>query len=180
MKNRALCNTVKIVKLLIIILSISICQSITNSSNVKVINDNLNMNLDLTAMAKLVESNAINSIYIAKDSYVGDLTGYTADCPLCGGKLACMPELDVLNGNVEYNDVEYGKVKIVASSKNLPCGSIVRFASQKISDTPSIAVVLDRGVGSNNLDLLVSSYDTAISIGRATVNYDVLREGWKE
>ena len=180
MKNRALSKTIKVVKLLTIVFLISICQNITNSSNTKVVNDNLNMNLDLTAMAKLVENNSINSIYIAKDSYVGDLTGYTANCPLCGGKLACLPELDVLNGNVEYNDIEYGKVKIIASSKNLPCGSVVRFTSQKISSTPSIAIVLDRGVGSNNIDLLVSNYDTAISLGRSTVNYDVLREGWKE
>ena len=52
------------------------------------------------------------------------MTGYSADCPLCTGYLACTGAY-VANGTTSFNDKEYGDVVILASSKNLPCGSIV-------------------------------------------------------
>ncbi len=180
MKNMTTNSIFRITQLLIIVLFVAFCQSITNSSDVKIKNENLNKNLDLTAMAELVENNIISSLYVVRDSYVGELTGYTADCPLCSGRLACMPNLDVLSGNTIYSDNQYGNVKIVAASPNLPCGTIIRFTSTRLSPEPTIAVVLDRGVGSNNIDILVAERDFAFQVGRSVVNYDVLREGWEK
>ena len=75
---------------------------------------------------------------------------------------------------------EYGTVNIVASSKNLPCGSIVRFSSNKVGEGESFAIVLDRGVRGYSLDLLTPSEEYASKyIGRSQITYDVLRSGWE-
>ena len=109
----------------------------------------------------------------------GSLTGYAADCPMCNGTLACKRDYKVYkNGVTSYNDVTYGNVRIVASSKNLPCGSIIEFDSNVVNGTV-YAIVLDRGVLGNNIDLLVESESYASKyIGRSNINYKVLREGW--
>lgn len=112
--------------------------------------------------------------------YTGDLTGYVADCPACNGTLACMPKYDVYkNGVVTYSDSTYGNVRIVASSKNLKCGSIIKFNLKTISSEPIYAVVLDRGVLGTDIDLLVATKDEAIKkVGRRNISYEVLRSGW--
>ena len=168
-----------IIKSFIILVAILITFGASNGSEFKVKNNNLNLSTDLSLMALKVEENIKNDIYSVKESYTGDLTGYGADCPLCGGKLACMPSLDVLHGNITYNDETYGTVRIAASSKNLPCGTIIRFDSKKISSDPVIAIVLDRGVLGTHIDLLtVTNQDALTSVGRSVINYDVLRKGW--
>ncbi len=109
----------------------------------------------------------------------GSLTGYSADCPLCSGRLACSSYNVYQNGVVTYPDNVYGNVRIVASSKNLPCGSIVKFNLRKLSSSPIYAIVLDRGVGGNNLDLLVENESLAYTqIGRSSITYEVMRRGW--
>ena len=89
------------------------------------------------------------------DTYTGDLTGYVYNCPLCTGRLACLSSLDLSGGNVSFNDEVYGNVRIVASSSNLSCGSIIRFNSSRVSDDEIIDIVLDRGVKDTDIDLLV-------------------------
>ena len=102
------------------------------------------------------------------------------NCPLCSGKLACLSSYDITDGKNTYYDAEYGEVNIVASSKNLPCGSIVTFNSSRISDEKVVAIVLDRGVRGNALDFLSPSLDYAYNnIGRSSITYDVLRSGWE-
>ena len=87
-----------------------------------------------------------------------------------------MPSLDVLNGNIYFNDSVYGNLNIVASSSNLACGTVVRINS---NFGEIMAIVLDRGVGGNNLDLLqVSEQEALINVGRSIVSYDILRKGW--
>ena len=110
----------------------------------------------------------------------GILTGYGADCPKCGGTLACKSSYKVKNnGVVTYPDKEYGNVRIVASSKKLKCGSIVKFNLPKLSKQPIYAIVLDRGVLRNNLDILMASEkEAAKKIGRNNITYEVLRTGW--
>ena len=167
------------IKIMIIILSTMVLVGTSNGNQFRVKNSNLNLSTDLTLMALKVEKDIQNDIYSAKETYDGDLTGYGADCPLCGGHLACMPSLDVLHGNVSYDDETYGSVRIVASSQNLPCGSVVRFNVPSISEDPMVAIVLDRGVLGTALDLLVeSNNDATISIGRKRISYDVIRKGW--
>ena len=109
----------------------------------------------------------------------GSLTGYAADCPMCNGTLACKRDYKVYkNGVVNYNDGTYGNVRIVASSKKLPCGSIIEFDSNVVNGTV-YAIVLDRGVLGNNIDLLVETESYASKyIGRSNISYKVLREGW--
>ena len=165
------------VKLIIIIIACAVVGRGTNNV-VKVSNSSLNMSLDLNAMALRVEEDKYNDIYGAKETYTGHLTGYAADCPLCGGTLACKPSLDVLHGNVNYDDETYGNVAIVASSKNLACGTIIRFTKGNEED-PTIAIVLDRGVLGTAIDLLTESEEYASKyVGRQTITYDVLRKGW--
>ena len=113
-------------------------------------------------------------------TYNGDLTGYAADCPACNGTLACKPKYDVYkNGVVTYNDVTYGNVRIVATSKNIACGSILKLKDTKLSNEDMYVIVLDRGVLGYDLDLLVESERYAsIHIGRSKINYELIRNGW--
>ena len=145
----------------------------------KASNINLNKSVDLNAMAKVIETFRIEDITQALDTYNGTLTAYVANCPLCSGKLGCTGQ-NVLDGTTTYNDAQYGLVNIVASSPNLPCGSIVKFKNNSLSASGEItAIVLDRGVTGTTLDLLVDSTETALTkVGRRQINYDILRFGW--
>ncbi len=142
-------------------------------------NTNLNKNVDLNAMAKVIQNFRATDLNTVLDTYNGTLTGYVADCPLCSGFLGCNRQ-NVLDGTTTYDDSQYGTVRIVASSTSLPCGSIVRFKNDTLSSTGEItAIVLDRGVTGTTLDLLVDSVDTAITkVGSKKINYDILRFGW--
>lgn len=146
----------------------------TESSNI-----NLNKSLDLNAMAKVIDTFRAEDIYQVLDTYNGTLTAYVANCPLCSGKLGCTGQ-NVLDGTTTYYDNQYGLVNIVASSPNLPCGSIVRFKNNTLSRTGEItAIVLDRGVTGTTLDILVDSTETAFTkVGSKFINYDILRFGW--
>ena len=135
--------------------------------------------VDLTTMALKLDNEIKNDIYSAKDTYTGSLTGYGANCALCTGKLACKSDYYVMDGTDTYQDEIYGTVKIVASSKNLPCGTVIRFNASSISSDPIIAIVLDRGVLGSDIDLLTPSEEYAYNyVGRKTITYDVLRQGW--
>ena len=80
----------------------------------------------------------------------------------------------------EYLERSKEKAYIVASSKNLACGSIVRFTSNRVGEGEQFAIVLDRGVGGYALDLLTPSEEYASrNIGRSKITYDVLRSGWE-
>ncbi len=167
-------------RLIVLFCVVLIAKSSTDVRDAAVENDNVNKTINLSTMAmKVVEvEQALKDTAI--DTYTGDLTGYAANCPLCSGKLACLPSLNVSNGVNTYNDVEYGTVNIVASSKNLPCGSIVSFYSNRISNEKVYAIVLDRGVLGNALDFLSPSERYAADyIGRSSITYDVLRSGWE-
>ena len=149
-----------------------------NKNYASVSNNASNRVINLTTMALKLEEDIKNDLYSAKDTFVGDITGYGADCPLCGGTLACKPSYYVKDGTDTYVDSEYGKVNIVASSSNLACGSVVRFSS-KLSNEPMYAIVLDRGVLGNDLDLLTPSESYALNnVGRSSITYEVLRDGW--
>lgn len=166
-------------KLTIIILILLVMKTSTNVFETKVENENINKTINLSTMAlKVIETNALDK-FSAKDTYTGDLTGYAYNCPLCNGTLACAPSYNIKDGTTTYYDAEYGNVSIVASSKNLPCGTIVRFYSNRISEDAVFAIVLDRGVRGNALDFLTPSEDYASTyIGRSSITYDVLRNGW--
>ena len=127
-------------------------------------------------MAVKIEEIKMKDLYYPKDTYVGYLTAYVAFCPLCSGYLGCNGQ-NVLDGTTSYNDKEYGSVRIMASSKNLACGSIV---SYDLNGEEIVGIVLDRGVLGTNLDLLVQTEDTAYNVGKRYITYDVLRFGWNK
>lgn len=166
------------------ILVIFICTFMLNSVNTlkkeaKIINENINKNIDLVAKAQKEYEFIANDLYAPIDYFNGYLTGYAANCPLCGGTLGCTGQ-NVLDGTTKVYDEDYGMVNIVASSSNLPCGSIVSFNLDSISDKPITAIVLDRGVLGTNLDLLVESEEYArMYVGGRKITYNVLRKGYE-
>lgn len=165
----------RMIKILIIVVSILAINKINiEKDRETVFNDNSNKTLDLTAMAIKYEQIKLQDLYYPLDTFVGDLTGYVADCPLCGGTLGCTGQ-NVLDGTTTYNDKQYGTVRILASSSNIACGSIVTY---NLNNEKVTAIVLDRGVLGTDLDLLVGSENQAYSIGRRNISYDVLRFGW--
>ena len=142
-------------------------------------NSNINKNVNLNAMAKVINNLVMSDINTVLDTYNGWLTGYGADCALCSGKLGCNGQ-DVRDGTLTYVDKTYGEVRIVASSKSLACGSIIRFDNPRNKNEIITAIVLDRGVLGTNLDLLVESEAAAsIKVGASKINYDILRFGWE-
>lgn len=169
-------NILKTAKILMIFIIIAVCgQTGIIEQEVKTSNNNLNKTLDLTAMALKIDEINHNDLYYPLDTYNGVLTGYAANCPLCGGTLGCTGQ-NILDGTTTYQDKDYGNVKIVASSKSLPCGSIVNFSLNNENIT---AIVLDRGVTGTALDLLVESESYALSnVGRKNISYQILRFGY--
>lgn len=168
----------KLSKSIIILFIVVISTSYVYVIETKSQSDNINKTVNLSTMALKVEEFEKNNIYRAKDTFTGDLTGYVFNCPLCSGRLACKSSYDITDGRDYYDDELYGRVKIVASSSNLPCGSIIRFNSSRVSSDPVVAIVLDRGVRGNSLDLLTTSLNSAYTLGRSVISYDVLRNGW--
>lgn len=150
-------------------LSVAVNNTLEKSLDIKVIQE---------TQKELYIQNENNPIY----TFTGELTGYAGDCPLCSGYLACPPRTNVLKKGIYYNDSTYGRIRIVASSKNYPCGTILKFNVRKLSTDPIIAIVLDRGVSGNVIDLLTESEDYARkNVGRVrNLEFEVLREGWKK
>ncbi len=166
-------------RLFLIIFVLIIAKSSANVESAAVENDNVNKTINLSTMALKIVEVEQSLKYTAKDTYTGDLTGYVYNCPLCGGTLACKPGYNIKDGTNTYDDKEYGRVYIVASSKNLPCGSIISFYSKRISEGRVLAIVLDRGVLGNAIDFLSPNERYAMSnVGRSSITYDVLRSGW--
>ncbi len=187
-----------VVKIVVIFLLVMILESQTNNVILNAQNSNLNKQVDVKSLAILDIAQASeeersfaqalneqitteNIIEEEKpiESYTSKLTGYVYNCPKCSGRLACDSSIDLSKGNITYDDASYGKVRIVASSKNLKCGSIVSINASKISNEPIIAIVLDRGMTGHKLDLLMPSDAAARKyVGNTPITYDVLRDGY--
>lgn len=179
----------KLLKVLLVLIVVFYINSNVNVSQNELIEDlALDKLVDLSAIAMkdkeekpivVVQSQPKVNSSTSLSILTGSLTGYSADCPLCSGRLACSSYNVYQNAVVTYPDNVYGNVRIVASSKNLPCGSIVKFNLRKLSSSPIYAIVLDRGVSGNNLDLLVENESLAYTqIGRSSITYEVMRRGW--
>lgn len=112
-------------------------------------------------------------------SYAGTMTAYGPDCVGCSGIVACSPRRDVRNGNIYYNHDTYGKMRVVAADRTIPCGTVVKVSGVK-GQGDFYAIVLDRGgaIKGTLFDLLFNSSAEAKSFGRQSVNYTTIRWGW--
>ena len=144
------------IKFLIVIPVLFLTTKVSINTNIlaTAFNENISKTLDKSVIVSSQKELYDEGIYDPIFSFSGDLTGYAGDCPLCSGYLACPPRTNVLKEGIYYNDKTYGTVRIVASSKNYPCGTILQFKVNKLSEEPIIAIVLDRGVRGNSIDLL--------------------------
>lgn len=184
-KNGWIKQGLKIIKVIIVVFVVFFIQvNMEEKVNNKFDSLNYNKSLGFVAMAekKEEEKPIIEEVKVDKvlKTYTGDLTGYAADCPLCNGTLACKPSYDVYKNNVTtYNDKIFGNIRIVASSKQLSCGSVIKFNAKNISNEPVYAIVLDRGVLGSNIDLLMPTEAAAYQqVGRKKITYEVVRNGW--
>ena len=112
--------------------------------------------------------------------FSGIMTGYGPDCVGCGGKTGCPPRQDVRNGNIYFEDQEYGKIRIVATDSRIPCGSIIKIRNSNVAKEIT-AIALDRGgaIKENKMDLLVVSESySSEKIGKQKVEYEIVRWGW--
>ena len=82
-------------------------------------------------------------------------------------------------GNIYYNDKEYGKLRIVAMSSTIPCGSIIRINVSAYDPDGMYAIVLDRGVSGNMVDLLKTSSRASSPVQTVNnVTFDIVRYGY--
>ncbi len=109
----------------------------------------------------------------------GTMTAYGPDCVGCSGIVSCPPRNDVRNGNIYFNDNEYGQVRIVAADKSIPCGTMVKVTGDRLGEEMT-AIVLDRGgvINGTLMDLLMVSENASSPFGRQYVTYEIVRWGW--
>ena len=157
----------------------------SNVNNVKSVLSSRIVQQQKTPTTKIVRNVSEIKKYgsITKIKFIGTLTGYGPDCPGCGGHVACSPNPDVRNGNIYYNDKEYGKIRILAADYSIPCGSIIHISNFKfVPNKEFIGIVLDRGsaIVGLTMDLLYPSEADTVIVGRQrNIEFTVLRWGWK-
>ena len=136
---------------------------------------------------KMVETPFFESFYDAISvasstpvAFNGKLTAYGPDCPGCSGNSACPPRQNFKNGNIYFDDQIYGKVRVVAADRSIPCGSIVKISGINIYSEPILAIVMDRGgaVNGNHMDLLFTSQTNLEGFVTSNVKFELIRYGW--
>lgn len=100
------------------------------------------------------------------------LTHYGPNCKGCSGVTASGYNV---KKTIFYNDSQYGRLRICATSKQFKMYSIIKLKNYKLGEVDCI--VLDRGVGSGVIDLLVNSEKIANKLGIQKVNIEVIRNG---
>lgn len=162
----------------------------TDETNINVINDSKNLLTysDLkSGQSELLEkqlkpvfyNSMADAVFYSKSyptSFKAKLVHYGPDCVSCGGHLGCNGQ-NAKNGNIYYNDKEFGKIRIVAASTLLPCGSILQINLDAYDNM--YVIVLDRGVDSSMIDLLKESQRSKSPV--RTVNnvvFDIVRYGY--
>ncbi len=114
-------------------------------------------------------------------AFIGKLTAYGPDCLGCSGNSACPPRQNFKNGNIYFDDQVYGKVRVVAADRSIPCGSIVKISGISIYSEPILAIVMDRGgaVTGNHMDLLFTSQSNLEGFTTSNnIKFELIRYGW--
>ena len=182
-----------IIFLLFIVASSNSTSSIivSNINNIKSIETSRRINFSSLNLDKL-ETNlyqafkvfSISEVAANKDKVIefeGTLTGYGPDCVGCSGNLGCAPYQNIKNGNIYYEDNQYGKIRILAADRSIPCGSIVKISNFRFIDGDFYGIVLDRGSAINGLtmDLLYNSEEETKKLGRSyNINFKIERWGY--
>lgn len=137
--------------------------------------------LDKRTLSPVMYNNfedAVHNSQFYPTSFVGKLVHYGPDCPACGGHLGCNGQ-DARNGNIYYNDPEFGKVRIVAMSSTIPCGSMIKINVDAYDKDGMYAIVLDRGVSGAMVDLLKESNKSKSPVRTVNgVTFDIVRYGY--
>lgn len=108
----------------------------------------------------------------------GTITGYGPDCYGCSGITASGYDL---HESINYEDEEFGTVRILAADRSIPFYSIFRVSNIPNMD-PFIAVVLDTGgnVGFNGktlFDLAFATENGDVIPKTSNVTFEMLRSG---
>ena len=167
---------------------------VSSNKKMSVVTSNINNVKSIKSSRIVNETSEIDMVYVnsvdeiksyggkLKLGFVGTLTGYGPDCPGCLGMVYCKPNPNVLNGNIYYEDKEYGKLRILAADYSIPCGSIIKIENFKfIPGDELFGIVLDRGsaIVGLTMDLLYPSEDDTVIIGRQrNIIFTVERWGW--
>ena len=147
------------------------------SSRVAMINEKITNN-NQEEFIKVFSTEEIKLNQGNKLEFIGTLTGYGPDCVGCSGIVACEPHQNVKNGNIYYQDSYYGKIRILAADRSIPCGSIIKISNYFDSDF--YGIVLDRGsaVVGLTMDLLYES-EKSLGLGRVhNINFQIERWGY--
>lgn len=86
----------------------------------------------------------------AISNYVGNTTGYGADCVGCTGNVACKTRegttFNLITNGIYYNDAQYGSVRVLAADHRVfRCGTILEVDNGR--EEPFLGIVLDTGIG---------------------------------
>lgn len=126
-----------------------------------------------TTVTTTSKKNTTKSNINYKKGFKGFITHYGPNCKGCSGRTASGYNV---KSTIYYNDKEYGKVRIVATSRKIPLYTIIRIPNYKKGSIT--AIVLDRGVSGNKVDILVDSEKTATNLGiQRNAKVEVLRWG---
>lgn len=111
-------------------------------------------------------------------TYSGTMSFYSANCKGCMGSTAT--GIDISDGNLYYNDNEYGQVRIVATGSEIKPWSIIKIKNSSLGSNV-IAIALDKGsnigVGKKFLiDMLTNSKENKSGIEK-NITVEVLRSG---
>lgn len=110
---------------------------------------------------------------VVKSSSGYRLTHYGYDCCKTGRTATGYD----ISKTIYYNDATYGKVRIVAMCSKYPLYSIIKIKDYKLGGD-TLAIVLDRGVGFNTIDLAVKNEKQASQYGiQNNVKIEILRKG---
>lgn len=108
-----------------------------------------------------------------KKGFKAFITHYGPNCRGCSGRTESGYNV---KKTIYYNDKEYGKVRVVATSSKIPLYTVIKISNYKKGSIT--AIVLDRGVSENTIDLLVKSESAATKLGiQRNAKVEILRWG---
>ncbi|MEG2283558.1 MAG: hypothetical protein RSB99_02895 [Bacilli bacterium] len=160
---------------------------ISNSNNNlvgQVKKDNSSLENSISPIEPVITaSNDIQVNTAVIETFTGIMSGYGPDCYGCTTGLTSSG-YDIQQGNIYFQDADYGKIRIAAADKKYPFGSIIKISKSKASKETFYAIVLDRGsaIGLNKkrqLDLLYTSEEEANNFGLSkNVLFEIVRLGY--